>query len=877
MLPDRQLEPDTAAGYYESLSRGQIVSTFAEILRFPRFTTAAADRVGVSDGDRPIHVDVVVVPETTIIKVTATARRSRVVTDLADAVLAEATAYFHEVSSPYSVAIVSRAARPERTGPSTSSVLAALAVVSVVVAVLVQQAVYQLSVLVTTAGRRQRPAMRLSPDDAGLPDRRLGPPHPAARPAENGDGTVHPMVTSPSNPPSPAVTREPLASVPDSPWWLGGTAAAPMAEPAHLEDGPPPVDWRDFEVPVAARPEPRVASVLGPEDDARPDDRIVHEGAADREREDLPVEADRPTWDRPADGSESVDVEEPTAVEPDPPVDDAAVPTTVHTAAERPAVAAATERPDDEVGADRPDDELGAERRDDEVAADQRPDELPEAAPAAVEPPDDDLNADSGPEARPLVAEGHDAVLSPEPDPEFEGAAPAGTGPADVQGADDRPDAEAEGADRPDPDVQAADDPPDAEVQGADDPTGPDVQAADDRPDVEAEGVDDRPDPDDGPIADHSVEVFGAEPDGLFGDAADDVDPAVDEVLVARGRRYESPTAAVEAAENVDEAATPPAAEDPRDHLPADSDPGPDEPVATVDRPGEMSAEPDRRIDDGARAVDDAPAGEAPAGDASAAVDLPADEGNGEPSPSFDAVAAVFDRLRDQVLAQPRPGPEDDVATSEPAETAEVVAEAVASHIAADLDDDAEAGAAVPGLEPRSDDGRAEPDARGEDPDPTEVRAANVEDQDDSPQPDASAGGAAPAVEPAGGPDPVDGGVSAGLQSEDAPPHVDEGLPEGLDAVAQAGEADVEDLVDPDRPPDVPAAVADTAVMLDVAPEGSPATILEDDIEVVPEPPPDAAHAEVGAARIEPADDEQVEGPVEIAPVGSSAAPSSEQ
>ena len=96
--------PDAAgsevASYYDTLSSGQIATTFAQI-------------VGLRAGDGApsgVAVDVDVVPETSLIKVTATAADAATAEAEADAALERARPYFDQLSAPYDLTTVQSAA-----------------------------------------------------------------------------------------------------------------------------------------------------------------------------------------------------------------------------------------------------------------------------------------------------------------------------------------------------------------------------------------------------------------------------------------------------------------------------------------------------------------------------------------------------------------------------------------------------------------------------------------------------------------------------------------------------------------------------------------------------------------------------------------------
>ena len=74
VLPAASLDDATSASYYETLSRGQIVATFAEVAGSLGFEQQAEDRLGLTAGQRAqVTTDVSVVPDTAVILIRATA------------------------------------------------------------------------------------------------------------------------------------------------------------------------------------------------------------------------------------------------------------------------------------------------------------------------------------------------------------------------------------------------------------------------------------------------------------------------------------------------------------------------------------------------------------------------------------------------------------------------------------------------------------------------------------------------------------------------------------------------------------------------------------------------------------------------------------
>jgi|SRR4051794_7160340 capsular polysaccharide biosynthesis protein len=107
VLPDASAAE--AASYYDTLSQGQITTTIAEILG-----------LRTSGGGPSTDVKVAVVPDTSLIKITATAHAPRTAEALASNALGQAQPYFDQLGAPYAISVVQDAAgTAQRLGLST--------------------------------------------------------------------------------------------------------------------------------------------------------------------------------------------------------------------------------------------------------------------------------------------------------------------------------------------------------------------------------------------------------------------------------------------------------------------------------------------------------------------------------------------------------------------------------------------------------------------------------------------------------------------------------------------------------------------------------------------------------------------------------------
>jgi hypothetical protein len=137
VLPDR--EASTEPGYYDTLSRGQVVLTFAQILdlRARNAVPAGSD----------VDVQVAAVPDTSLIDVRATAPTAAEAEDAADRALRASRPYFRELPSPYEIYVVRDAAgSAERSGGVSPALLVLIPVVALVAGLVTQQVLRALGV-----------------------------------------------------------------------------------------------------------------------------------------------------------------------------------------------------------------------------------------------------------------------------------------------------------------------------------------------------------------------------------------------------------------------------------------------------------------------------------------------------------------------------------------------------------------------------------------------------------------------------------------------------------------------------------------------------------------------------------------------------------
>jgi capsular polysaccharide biosynthesis protein len=167
VLPAKNIDLGAAASYYDTLSRGQIVSTLAEILHLAQVVNSASDQTGLSPSLRRMtSVSVTVVPNTALVAVTASAPNAQTAERLADAVAQVGQTYIAGLGSPYTASLVSKASGTgTRNGLGLSKLLTILVVAALAAGLGTQQAVYQLYPLVV----RRRKSAVLPPPSSRIP------------------------------------------------------------------------------------------------------------------------------------------------------------------------------------------------------------------------------------------------------------------------------------------------------------------------------------------------------------------------------------------------------------------------------------------------------------------------------------------------------------------------------------------------------------------------------------------------------------------------------------------------------------------------------------------------------------------------------------
>lgn len=160
VLPDSAIaDPSTAASYYDTLSAGQVPTTFAQILQSRGSSAQLASDTGLSRVQlKDVTVTVNPVPDTSIIDVSASAPTANRATLVANRVAKAGARTLRTLRTPYATSTVDQAtpeiAKP--VGPSALMLVAVVAVVAVVAGVGAQQGSWLAGVAMRRRGT-QRP------------------------------------------------------------------------------------------------------------------------------------------------------------------------------------------------------------------------------------------------------------------------------------------------------------------------------------------------------------------------------------------------------------------------------------------------------------------------------------------------------------------------------------------------------------------------------------------------------------------------------------------------------------------------------------------------------------------------------------------------
>lgn len=132
---------DSLASLYDTLSRGQVAATYAELFRNPQLQKAAERRAGVpTSAQRDISVTVTVVTDTSVIDVSTTAGSAQTAVRVADAVAQQAQRQASAMGTPYAVDVATTAAGSvSHQGHSRTELLGLTLLLAAIAGLLVHQ------------------------------------------------------------------------------------------------------------------------------------------------------------------------------------------------------------------------------------------------------------------------------------------------------------------------------------------------------------------------------------------------------------------------------------------------------------------------------------------------------------------------------------------------------------------------------------------------------------------------------------------------------------------------------------------------------------------------------------------------------------------
>lgn len=212
VLPNaRSSQTGDAASYYDTLSQGQIVQTFAQVLR-AKSSPAWVASGGGGPTNRQIAatlVNVTAVPNTSVISITAQGSDPKIAERVVGAMAARSPHELNVLATPYrALTVDSGGGSAQKTGIDLPALLAAVVAVAVLAGVGAQQAVWLLGNASLRAARRDRRS-GFGYDTTGFPIVRYDGEAPAPRPTTEPlpateDGRRH---NGEPRPPAPATRR----------------------------------------------------------------------------------------------------------------------------------------------------------------------------------------------------------------------------------------------------------------------------------------------------------------------------------------------------------------------------------------------------------------------------------------------------------------------------------------------------------------------------------------------------------------------------------------------------------------------------------------------------------------------------------------------
>jgi len=197
VLPSGSSDPNELASLYDTLSRGQVPATYAELLRDSRPAQEATAGLGLSPAQMAsLTVDVEVVPDTSVLDITVTAAQPAVAVSVADRVADLGNRRIAALESPYVSRTLSAAAGSAVRQPlGRVASLALVGVLALVAGVVTQQVFRHLRLgrsVRRSPGRSAVPADADGAEEPLFPDWDDGPDgsSPGAKPTADAAATA---------------------------------------------------------------------------------------------------------------------------------------------------------------------------------------------------------------------------------------------------------------------------------------------------------------------------------------------------------------------------------------------------------------------------------------------------------------------------------------------------------------------------------------------------------------------------------------------------------------------------------------------------------------------------------------------------------------
>ena len=210
VLPGTELNEADTASYYETLSRGQIVATFAEVASNARFEQQAEQNLGLDASQQAaVTTEVTVAPSTAVVLIRVTSDDRQVAEQIAQEMTSVSQTYLQGLARPYRLEVVNPGTGTAyRSSTSPLVLVVAAVVVALVGGLAIQQAVYHSLVALRSGSRPLRPALT----GAGA-----ARPAPAEVPV---DAQPAPADVVPADEPAPSKPNPPVsAPTGGGSWW----------------------------------------------------------------------------------------------------------------------------------------------------------------------------------------------------------------------------------------------------------------------------------------------------------------------------------------------------------------------------------------------------------------------------------------------------------------------------------------------------------------------------------------------------------------------------------------------------------------------------------------------------------------------------------